>query len=136
MDTLKLILTVSFLVSSQAEAQCSLPQCQAMKSTTYRYQTGATPVQSDGLVFVAPQSKWPLRPSLRVATVIRESDFWLTPEVADAYFPGLQFIRPRRDFSTRTLVYQSQEGNSAMTQCFLGFHRKPKGFGLVWQRSF
>ncbi len=138
MKIVKLFLAALFLLVFTREgiAQCSLPECQEMlmqkslPSESFRAPLGS-------LAFVAPQKKWQLQPELQVAQVNHDyNSCWLADLPSCHQFPALQFSESRTEISSRIRIYRERGLDSVTDEVTLGFHRRPKGFGLVWRRSF
>ncbi len=111
-------------------AQCSLVECERTQELGKQDRLGS-------LVFQVPEKKWRLKPELRVERVATQEDgFWLVDSRSEKYFPPLQFVSPRTEISARMLIYRSKGLDGGATEVTLGLHRRPKGFGLVWRRSF
>ncbi len=113
-------------------AQCSLLKCEKWRQSEKDF---SLPDRFGGLVFRAPEVKWRWQPQLRVERVTQENDFWLTDLSSRHQFPTLRFIEPRTEISSRILIFRERGGDS-VAEVSLGFHRRPKGFGLVYRRSF
>lgn len=127
---MKSLFVMAFMVCvGPTWAQCSLPEC----NKTEPFGTESRP---GSLVFQAPEKKWRWQPQLRVERVTERDEFWLTDSSLEGRLPTLQFVAPRTEISTRVLIYRAKEAESAVTEVSLGFHRRPKGFGLVYRRSF
>lgn len=130
---MKSLFVIAFIAcASPTWAQCSLPECDRLRQSENDF---SSPDRFGGLVFRAPEAKWRWQPQLRVERVTQENDFWLTDSSSRHRFPTLQFIEPRTEISSRILIFR-ERGEDSTTEVSLGFHRRPKGFGLVYRRSF
>ncbi len=131
------VLILLSLWSNPSLAQCSHPDCQGPG----RYWKPALEMESmsrlGSRAFHPPQpGKWRWQPSLRVQTVTAEHPFWLTDDSSGERLPKLSFVAPRLDIRTRILIYQSRGEEGNVDRVSLGLHRRPQGFGVVWQRTF